>query len=158
MSEPQFVRRNIDGLLINVSQPKKEGSQMSLCRDCSSYRPCGDGLGTCHIFSTPFGGDSTPVCGSFTPQIPEEREATTIAGKFAEALDLLEDAACHLRDIDEQYKELYPDDECEEPELFFWQEVRETIDAGCFRKTPLQRIQEKLEAVADCVPKEVVKA
>lgn len=85
----------------------------------------------------------------------EERETKTIAGKFAEALGCLEDAACHLRDINNQYTELYPDDECEEPELLFWQEIEETIDAGYFRKTPLQRIQEKLEAVAKYVPKEV---
>ena len=85
----------------------------------------------------------------------EERDTTTIAGKFAEALNCLEDAACHLRDIDNQYNERYPDDECEEPELFFWQEIRETIDAGCFRETFLQRIQEKLEAVAEYMPKEL---
>lgn len=83
-----------------------------------------------------------------------ERETTTIADKFAEALGHLEDAACYLRDIDEQYLVLYPDDECEEPELFFWQEIRETIDAGRFSKTPLQRIQEQLEAIAKYVPEE----
>ena len=33
----------------------------------------------------------------------EERDTSTIAGKFAEALGCLEDAACHLRDIDKQY-------------------------------------------------------
>ena len=67
---------------------------------------------------------------------------------FAEALGCLEDAACHLRDIGKQYLELYPDDECEEPEVIFWWGIEEAIK-------PLEQIQEKLEAVADCVPKEV---
>ena len=126
MSDAQFIRRNIDGLLIDVSQPTNEER------------------------------DTKPIAKLYDPEEYEERDTTTIAGKFANALDCLENAAGYLRDIVEQYNERYPDDECEEPELFFWQEVRETIDAGCFRKTPLQRIQEKLEAVTEYVPKEVV--
>lgn len=81
----------------------------------------------------------------------DERDTTSIAGKFAEALGCLEDAACHLRDIDKQYLTLYPEDECEEPELWFWWRIEEAIK-------PLETIQKDLETVAQHVPEEAVKA
>lgn len=77
----------------------------------------------------------------------EERETKTIAGKFAEALGCLEDAACHLRDIDKQYDVLYPDDECEYPEMEFWFALDVAIK-------PLEAIQKGLEAAEECMPKE----
>ena len=78
----------------------------------------------------------------------EQTDTKTIAGKFAEALGCLEDAACHLRDIDNQYDLLYPDDECAYPELQFWFALDDAIK-------PLERIQKGLEAVDAYAPKEV---
>lgn len=117
------------------------------CRDCSSYR--GEGLGTCFIWSIPFGGDSRPVCGSFTPLIPEQRDTTTIAGKFAEALGCLTDGIDWLQRIDDQHEERYPNDECEESELSFWSEIYEALH-------PLRGLLESLEAVEKHVPKEII--
>jgi len=78
---------------------------------------------------------------------PEAEERETIAGKFAEALGCLEDAACYLRDIDKQYDVIYPDDECEYPELKFWFALDGVIK-------PLEALQKGLMAVEPLVPKE----
>lgn len=77
----------------------------------------------------------------------EQRDTASIAGKFAEALGCLEDAACYLRDIDKQYDAIYPDDECEYPELEFWFAIDDAIK-------PLEAIQKGLEAAEEHMPKE----
>ena len=132
---------------------------MLYCRDCSSYRTHGDGLGTCFIWSTPFGGDSRPVCGSFRPRIPEERDTKSIAGKFAEVLGGLEDAWNYLREINEQYDpEEHIDDirlvvdyglpPCN-PVMDFWLQAEKAEDA-------LWDMLSRLQRVAPLAPKEMM--
>ena len=75
----------------------------------------------------------------------ENSQEKSLAKTFAAALSCLDDAACWLRRIDDQYLEIYPNDECEEPEVVFWWGIQDAIK-------PLEHIQEKLEAIADCVP------
>ena len=86
----------------------------------------------------------------------EQRDTTTIAGMFAEALGNLEDAWNYLRQIDEQGQKQYADDirlvagfglrPCN-PEMRFWEEVFEA-------KEDLWRIQKELKAVEKDMPKE----
>ena len=88
--------------------------------------------------------------------IGEERDTTTIAGMFAEALGNLEDAWNYLQQIDEQGQKQYADDvslvadyglrPCN-PEMRFWEEVFEA-------KEGLWRIQKELKGVEKDMPKE----
>lgn len=136
----------------------REGMTMLHCRDCSSYRPSSEGLGTCFIWSTPFGGDSRPVCGSFTPLIPEERDTQTIAGKFAEALGYIEDGICWLAQVNEQYdtkeqiairlKDVSGHHRFANPALDFWLQTENAEDV-------LKDMLRKLRGVAPLAPKEV---
>ena len=85
-----------------------------------------------------------------------ERDTTTIAGMFAEAMGCLEDAWNYLRQIDEQGQKQYADDirlvasfglrPCN-PEMRFWEEILEA-------KEDLWRIQNELKTVAKHMPKE----
>ena len=134
------------------------GAEMLYCRDCGSYRSRGGGLGTCHVFTTPFGGDSTPVCGSFVPPIPEPRDTTTIAGKFAEALGYLEEAVNWLEQVNAEYDPAEHADDIRlvvdyglrpcNPAVDFWLQADLAED-------PLRTILRRLQRVQPLVPKEV---
>ena len=90
----------------------------------------------------------------------EERDTKTIAGKFAEALGCLEDAICHLGQVNEQYDmEEHIDDvrlvteyglrPCN-PALDFW--LQADLAEGA-----LQVILDRLQRVEPLAPKEEVK-
>jgi len=135
---------------------------MTMCKDCGYYRPIGDGLGICPRSVCPFGGDSEPVCDQFLrPKQTleklsvEERETQTIAGKFAEALGCLEDAGHWLRELNQEFEKLYPDDmDPRDPAAPFWYAVNEAITSEPFTDSPLRDILQELQAVRKYVPKE----
>lgn len=93
------------------------------------------------LISTP-GGETAAI---------HKAGAKAIIEMFEEALSCLTDGIDWLARIDDQYEGRYPDEGCEEPELFFWSEIYEA-------RQPLRGILERLGAVAEYVPKEVAYA
>ena len=85
----------------------------------------------------------------------EKKETDSIAGKFAEALGCLEDAACWLRELHQEFEKLYPDDmDPRDPAAPFWYAVNEAITSEPFTDSPLRDILQELQAVRKYMPKE----
>ena len=79
----------------------------------------------------------------------EERDTKSIAGKFAEALGCIEDAAHWLDRIDEQFEKRYPNDiDYGDPSEPFWAGI-------CMAITTLDLVQDGLKEAAKYMPKEV---
>jgi len=74
------------------------------------------------------------------------RETDSIAGKFAEALGHLEDAAHWLRELNQKFEKLYPDDmDPKDPAAAFWYAIAEATE-------PLDCIFDDLWAVQKDMP------
>jgi len=70
----------------------------------------------------------------------------SITDKFAEALGCLEDAACWLRELHQEFERLYPDDmDPKDPAAPFWYAVNEATE-------PLNSVYDDLEAVEKHAP------
>ena len=90
----------------------------------------------------------------------EERDTTTIAGMFAEALGNLEDALCYLGRVNAQYDSEQHDDDIRlvthyglppcNPVMRFWSEADKSAEE-------LKDILRRLQRVEQLVPKEEIK-
>ncbi len=151
----------------NMTTEEREGeTDMLHCRDCGYYRPIGGGLGKCPRSVCPFGGDSEPVCDRFrrpkqilTKLPSEQRDTTTIAGKFAEALGCIEDGLYWLGQVNARYDPQQHDDSRPvlgyslhrgkpNPVIRFWIEADKASEE-------LKDILRRLQRVEPLAPKEV---